>query len=292
MKKASSNFTNSQVFGGYSKQFGVISEETTNHQEFWVDEESPAEAIGDEPCQRTGEDIDIVSKVRAYHKELLASNLPRLSKRAEEVLATNYRYLSPAEGNLRVTVPDGKSLYITSCFPQEGKTTASISLAYNLAVFSNRTVLLVDAHFTSPTIHLVFNVTQGISFKKVLLNPSCLIQGILPTFYENLFILPNKSKKDNYGAGITPTALADFIKTVSPSFDYVIFDGRPILSAPEPVFFASTVDGVILVVESEKTKWEVVQSAVEKIENIKARIAGVVLNKRKFYIPPAIYKIL
>ncbi|MDQ7032938.1 MAG: CpsD/CapB family tyrosine-protein kinase [Desulfonauticus sp.] len=235
---------------------------------------------------------DLILKIRSCHKDLIKeSKLPRLSTNAENILASNHRYFFSAEGNLKSVIPDGKSLYITSCFSKEGKTTAAISLAYTLSIFSNRKVLLVDAHFSSPIIYRLFNVKEGISFRRVLSDTSLLVEGILPTFYENLYILPSMSAK-NDTAGVNSTLVYNFLQKVSPFFDYILFDGRSILSAPEPVIFASSVDAVIFVVESERTKWEVLQSAVEKVVKIKARVAGVVLNKRKFYIPPAVYKIL
>ena len=297
--KEAEDFKKYKVLGRYSEQFGHISTPSHDHREPLITEETPAPPADDipksEPSRsfpRDNNGLDIIKKIRDYHKGLDTSNLPRLTKSTEEMLARINRYLSPAEGNLKVAMPNGNSIYITSCFPKEGKTTSAIALAYNLAVFTDRTVLLVDAHFSASVLHLVFNVAGGISFKDVLLNPSLLIQGILPTVYDNLFVLPNMSQKDHSAAGITPDTLDNFIKSVSAGFDYVIIDGRPILSAPEPIFFASVVDGVILVVESERTKWEVVQSTTEKINNIKAKIAGVVLNKRRLYIPPAVYKIL
>jgi len=50
------------------------------------------------------------------------------------------------------------------------------------------------------------------------------------------------------------------------------------------------VDGVVLVVEAEKTRWQVVESLKEKIENSGGNILGMVFNKRRFYIPENIYR--
>jgi Mrp family chromosome partitioning ATPase len=50
------------------------------------------------------------------------------------------------------------------------------------------------------------------------------------------------------------------------------------------------VDGVVLVVEAEKTRWQVVENLKEKIQNVGGNIIGVVFNKRRFYIPEALYK--
>ena len=288
-------YTNSQVFGGlYSGAFGPVVEEIKDEKDVGktITEEKthPREEVVNQP----GEQIsipDLINQVKRYHMDLLRAGPPRLSKKVEDTFSSSYRHIVVAEGNLHSTCPDDKSFYLTSCFPKEGKTLASISLAYSLAVFSNRRVLLVDAHLTSPTIHLLFQITRGPGFLSLLSDTSKIVPGILPTYYENLFIIPNPTPMQ-FGTPFTSSELKRFLGLVSSSFDYIIFDGRPILSAPEPMIFASTVDAVIFVVECERTKWEVMQAAIEKILNTKGKVAGVILNKRKFYIPPAVYKIL
>jgi len=50
------------------------------------------------------------------------------------------------------------------------------------------------------------------------------------------------------------------------------------------------VDGVVVVVEAEKTRWQVVENLKQKIENRGGNILGIVFNKRRFYIPDSIYR--
>jgi Mrp family chromosome partitioning ATPase len=49
------------------------------------------------------------------------------------------------------------------------------------------------------------------------------------------------------------------------------------------------VDGVVLVVEAEKTRWPVAETVRDKIKNSGGNILGIVLNKRRYYIPDWIY---
>ena len=50
------------------------------------------------------------------------------------------------------------------------------------------------------------------------------------------------------------------------------------------------VDGVVLVVQAERTKREVVQRSMESIANFQGNILGVVLNRKKYYIPEFLYR--
>ena len=51
-------------------------------------------------------------------------------------------------------------------------------------------------------------------------------------------------------------------------------------------------DGVVLIVEAERTRWPVVQHAKEEFERRDATVLGVFLNRRRRYIPSAVYKLL
>jgi Mrp family chromosome partitioning ATPase len=74
------------------------------------------------------------------------------------------------------------------------------------------------------------------------------------------------------------------------SYDTIIIDAPPIISAPEAAPMTAFADGVVLVVQAGKTKREVVARAMGSIANFKGRIIGVVLNRKRYYIPGFIYK--
>jgi Mrp family chromosome partitioning ATPase len=50
------------------------------------------------------------------------------------------------------------------------------------------------------------------------------------------------------------------------------------------------VDGVILVLESGKTRRQVALNVKKQLEDAKGKLLGVVLNKRRHYIPDWIYR--
>ena len=73
-------------------------------------------------------------------------------------------------------------------------------------------------------------------------------------------------------------------------FDMVLIDSVPLTISPDGLAIASKVDGVILVVEAEKTRWQTARQVRESISRVGGNILGVVLNKKRYYIPKAIYK--
>ena len=72
--------------------------------------------------------------------------------------------------------------------------------------------------------------------------------------------------------------------------EWVLFDSPPINSFNDSIALAHRVDAVVMVVEAEKTRWEVAQSAKQRVESGNGKILGIVLNKRRYYIPKFIYK--
>ena len=218
--------------------------------------------------------------------------LPRLSKKAEKQLASNFKELSMIDGNIVGIKKDVKTIYVTSCFNGEGKTISAINIAYGLALYAGRNVLLIDGNLNAPQIHRLFNVDIYPGFRDILYSNIRLEDVIVPTEYSNLAIMTGGSTTVEKPIPYNEDALKALISHAREQFDYVIFDGNSVFGSSEVVSFAKYFDGVVLVVECEKTKWEVIQIASEKIQKAGGEVLGVVLNKREYYVPDSIYRIM
>ena len=64
-------------------------------------------------------------------------------------------------------------------------------------------------------------------------------------------------------------------------FQYVIFDCPAVLDSGETLGIAPLIDGVLLVIESDKTTKEEVAETEREIESCGGRIYGTILNKLK-----------
>jgi Mrp family chromosome partitioning ATPase len=82
------------------------------------------------------------------------------------------------------------------------------------------------------------------------------------------------------------------IKCLKKRFDHILLDGAPASLYTDSLFIAPHVDGIILVVEAEKTRREVIMRVKEEFEKIHSKIIGVVFNKQRYYIPESIYKLI
>lgn len=71
--------------------------------------------------------------------------------------------------------------------------------------------------------------------------------------------------------------------------DLVVIDAPPATRAPEGLVLARQVDGVVLVIEAECTRWPVAARTKESIVRSGGQVLGVVFNKRRHYIPAFLY---
>jgi protein-tyrosine kinase len=70
----------------------------------------------------------------------------------------------------------------------------------------------------------------------------------------------------------------------------VIFDSAPVIGFADTQSLCTKVDGVILVVNYDKTRRQVALRAKKELEEAGANILGVIINRRKYYIPDWIYR--
>jgi protein-tyrosine kinase len=73
-------------------------------------------------------------------------------------------------------------------------------------------------------------------------------------------------------------------------FDLVVIDSPPLSASTAGLAFCRWADGVVLVLEADRTRAPVAENAREQIRKNGGNILGVVFNKRHYHIPKFIYK--
>ena len=72
-------------------------------------------------------------------------------------------------------------------------------------------------------------------------------------------------------------------------FRFILIDSDPVYSNSNTVEICSLVDGVVLVLEAEKTRWQVAGAARKRLEQSGGTVVGCVCNNRRYYTPGWIY---
>lgn len=81
-------------------------------------------------------------------------------------------------------------------------------------------------------------------------------------------------------------------QTLRNELSLVVIDSPPANDSLDGIAISGLMDTVVLVVEAEVTRIPVIENLRDKMLANGAHIAGVVFNKRKFYIPKILYKLL
>jgi succinoglycan biosynthesis transport protein ExoP len=208
----------------------------------------------------------------------------------QEILLTNIEKHSPlaeAYRHLRTSIllstagRPPRTLLITSSMPSEGKTTTAVNTAMSLAQTGAK-VLIMDADMRRPRVHSIFNLRNDNGLSALLsreVSESEVSSAIQYDEESGLFILTAGPLPPNPAELLGSEQMLRLINTVTPNFTHVVVDSPPIAAFTDGVLIATMVDGVLLVVHSGKSSRKVVARARRLLQDVGARIIGVVLNK-------------
>ncbi len=174
----------------------------------------------------------------------------------------------------------------------EGTSTIVREFARIAAERIGRSVLLLDADRYQGTQSRFFSVASQYSWINAF-QESGEVGGAIHRIGESdLFFSPASNSGDPTPELFDSPRFEGFWANLKLKFDLVLVDSPPLTVSPDALALVSKVDGVVLVVEAEKTKWRTARYVREQIERVGGKILGIVFNKRRYYIPQSIYKYL
>jgi protein-tyrosine kinase len=183
-----------------------------------------------------------------------------------------------------------KTIMFTSTAHGDGSSFTALSFATTLARDFKLNVLLMDANLRCPCLHKIFNIDNHQGLFNLLTQEEEKTFCLKKVGQSGLYLIPCGEKNSEPTNLFESVRFEKTLKKMREKFDYVILDVPPVNSYAESIVIATKVDGVILVIESDKTRQQVANRAKQEMEKAGARILGVILNKRKHYIPEWIYK--
>lgn len=173
----------------------------------------------------------------------------------------------------------------------EGTSTVARELSKTVSLRLDKIVLLIDFDRSRPEHHIYGNVkpekiveNEGGGDGHLMNETLCRVED------SSLYVMPLFLRTMATPKTLNSAREAGFWEPLRNRFDLVIVDSPPATMFPDGPSLASQVDGVILVVEAEKTRWQVALSVKERIVKNGGNVLGVVFNKRRHYIPDFIYR--
>jgi len=191
---------------------------------------------------------------------------------AYRTLRTNISF-SAVDEDLRV-------IMVTSAGPGEGKSTTVANLAATYAQSDKRTVL-IELDLRKPTVHKTFKLSNRLGISHVLTKQATLDEVIQDTDIPNLSAITAGMIPPNPSELVGSKALGAILEQLKEQFDQIIIDTPPVLALTDAQLISTHCDGVVLVAEAGKVKRSALLDAKERLNIVKARIVGVVLNNAK-----------
>ena len=170
------------------------------------------------------------------------------------------------------------SFLVTSSNPSEGKT----SYAFNLALSLEKSykVLFLEADIRRPSV-----LNSFYKFDKEIFGLGEIISGtaeLNSTIFKvpgtNLNIITSGAKRFDMSDVVSKEQLKKFFDILKLEYDYLIIDSPPVQPVSDTLILAQSVDYNLFIVRSDYSRLLSFMSSVKKIQNVGAKIDGIVIN--------------
>jgi Mrp family chromosome partitioning ATPase len=172
----------------------------------------------------------------------------------------------------------------TSCARGAGVSTVAGALAA-FAAGGGQQVLLIDAHWQHPAQARRFGLLPGPGLWDVLAGEVEANMAIAATPCDNLCLLPSGRRPADGLLLSGRPLLAGNLKQWKERFDLIVLDLPPALPEEPLIAWTGILDGVVFVVEAERTTAPVARQARQALVDCEARLLGAVLNKQRSHLP-------
>lgn len=171
-----------------------------------------------------------------------------------------------------------QTIALTSCTPNEGKSTIIANLAVVLTQ-AGKSVLLIDCDMRNPTVHKNFNLSNKVGLSSCISMGTALSDAVQKTSIEGLYALTGGVIPPNPSELLGSEQMKNVLQRAKEQYDYVLIDTPPVMPVTDALIVSRFVDGMILVIASAEVKVEMARDVKNQLVNAGANILGVVLNK-------------
>ena len=194
----------------------------------------------------------------------------------------NYFYeeaLKTLRTNIQFTGKSVKTILLTSCFPNEGKSDICMQLAIENGK-AGKKVLLIDADMRKSAYVTRYRVRKAIKGLSQYLSGQASEEEIrYTTNFQNVDIIFAGPVAPNPSELLGDPSMGELLADVRDKYDYILIDSPPMMNIIDAAVLARVCDGAILVIESGRVSYKEAQRVLDQLQKSECRILGAVLNK-------------
>ena len=171
-----------------------------------------------------------------------------------------------------------KSYLITSSNPSEGKTSFAFNLALSLE--KNNKVLFIEADIRRPSILNSFYKFDKEIFGlgEIISSNASLKDTIFKVPGTKLEIITSGAKRFDMSDIVNREQIKKFFDVLKEEYDYLIIDSPPVQPVSDTLILTQASDYNIFLIRSDSSKTLAFMSSIKKIQNVGAKIDGIVIN--------------
>jgi capsular exopolysaccharide synthesis family protein len=170
-----------------------------------------------------------------------------------------------------------RTLAVTSSSVSEGKTTIATNLAIVMSQLGRR-VVLIDADLRRPRVHRALGISNVMGLSDVLRNHATIQEVAQSWGNGNLMIITSGSLPPNPAEVLSSDRMTQIMEELKGIADMIVIDSPPSLLA-DTAALAARADGVLLVIQSNKTQLNTATAMIEQLRRVGAHVVGVALNR-------------
>ena len=183
-----------------------------------------------------------------------------------------------------------KLIQFIGCRRGEGVSTIVKEFAEIAVERYGKSVLILDSACQDPTQKINLNFTCEYGLLDLVEKGELIDKAFLRFGDSNLYFAPISVQASLITSIDSDSATGSFWKKLREKFDLILIDSSSDGNTYKSIAISCKVDGVILVIEAGKTRRKVAESVKKKIQANGGLILGVILNKRRYYIPEFIHR--
>ena len=183
-----------------------------------------------------------------------------------------------SRANIESKFEKNKSYLVTSSNPSEGKTTYAFNLALSLEKTSN--VLFIEADIRRPSVLNGFYQfdRQILGLGEIISGSANLKDAIFKVPGTDLDIITSGEKRFDMSDIVSKDQIKKFLDVLKLEYDYVIVDSPPVQPVSDTLILTQSSDYNLFVIRSDETRTVSFMSSIKKIQNVGAKINGIVIN--------------
>ena len=174
----------------------------------------------------------------------------------------------------------------------EGTSTIIRDFAMVSAARLGKKVLLLDADHQNPCQHLFFRIDPGFGVEEIVRDKEAFEKALFKIGETNLYVCvyPSPQNISLFPKFLYSPEIKEFWADLREMFDLILIDSAPAATSPDSLTLSRFADGVVLVLEAEKTRKPVAENLKTQIARNGGNLLGIVFNKHRHHIPDNIYK--